>query len=80
MVVQRKLRQENATKPETKEFVYQCRHCQTVYEEATGDPVNDIAGGTRFNDLPEAYVCQLCESPKQDFVRREKNTLGLQAI
>jgi rubredoxin len=80
MVVQRKLRQENATKPEIKEFVYQCRHCQTVYEEVTGDPVNDIAGGTRFNDLPEGYVCQLCESPKRDFVRREKNMLGLQAI
>ena len=31
-----------------------------MYDEAAGDPDNGIAPGTRWEDLPEDFVCPLC--------------------
>lgn len=62
------------------EYVHQCRHCLTVYEETVGDLENGIAADTTFNLLPNNYTCSLCEAPKDDFVRIEKTRLGLQSI
>jgi rubredoxin len=47
--------------------VYQCAHCLTVYDESTGDPLQNILPGTPFSALPEHYCCSLCESPLTDF-------------
>lgn len=60
---------------ETPVLVYQCKHCQTVYDEAFGDPVNDIPARTSFARLPETYCCQMCEAPKTDFIEVDKNVL-----
>lgn len=47
--------------------IYQCKHCFTVYDEHYGDSENNIAPGTPFSQLPEAYHCPVCESSKSDF-------------
>ena len=66
---------------ETKnEFVYQCNDCLSVYDEITGEPDNNIAAGTMFSQLPEAYSCPVCESTKENFSKIEKSKLGLQTI
>ena len=64
----------------TIEYVYQCRHCLTVYDESIGDPVDGINAGTLFTELPQHYCCSLCEAPKDEFVRTEKSKLGLQPV
>jgi rubredoxin len=47
--------------------IYQCKHCFTVYDERYGDSENDIAPGTPFSQLREAYHCPVCESSKSEF-------------
>ena len=46
---------------------YICNICGWIYEEALGDPDNGIAPGTKFDDLPEDFVCPLCGVGKDDF-------------
>ncbi len=46
---------------------YRCIICGYVYDPAEGDPDNDIAPGTPFEDLPEDWVCPVCGAPKEDF-------------
>ncbi|WP_053978038.1 rubredoxin [Mangrovimonas xylaniphaga] len=47
--------------------VYQCKHCLTVYNEAYGDVTQDIQPKTTFEELPNEYVCSICDAPKGDF-------------
>jgi len=37
-----------------------CRHCNYIYSEQIGEPHNGIKPGTRFEDLPDSYVCPVC--------------------
>ena len=60
------------------EYVHQCIHCLSIYDHLAGEPENNLPAGTGFEHLPETYCCPLCESPKSDFRRIEKNTLALQ--
>lgn len=46
---------------------YVCSVCGYVYDEAKGIPDAGIAPGTRWADLPEAWVCPLCGAPKAEF-------------
>ena len=46
---------------------YECDPCGYVYAPAEGDPENDIAPGTAFEDLPEDWVCPVCGAGKEDF-------------
>lgn len=46
---------------------YTCLVCGYVYDEAEGDPANDIAPGTRWDELPEDWVCPECGASKEDF-------------
>ena len=46
---------------------WQCRTCSDIYDEALGLPEYGIAPGTRFEDLPNDWVCPLCGTPKSDF-------------
>ena len=47
---------------------YVCPTCGYVYDPAVGDPDNDIAPGTAFEDLPDSWACPLCGVPKSEFV------------
>ena len=48
-----------------KKFVFTV--CGYVYDPEVGDPENDIAPGTPFEQLPEDWVCPLCGVGKEDF-------------
>jgi rubredoxin len=58
--------------------LYQCKHCGTVYDEETGEPENLIQQGTSFSDLPESYLCPLCESAKTTFISVPRSSLLVQ--
>lgn len=46
---------------------YVCDVCGWVYDEAKGDPDNGIAAGTRFEELPEDFLCPVCKVGKDNF-------------
>lgn len=46
---------------------YVCDVCGWVYDEETGYPEGGIAPGTKFEDLPEDFICPLCQMGKQFF-------------
>ncbi len=46
---------------------YVCNICGWVYDEAEGLPDEGISPGTKFEDLPEDFVCPLCGVGKDDF-------------
>lgn len=46
---------------------YICLVCGYVYDEDEGDPVNDIAPGTKWDELPEDWVCPECSASKDEF-------------
>lgn len=72
-----KVRKESITRNDKKEYVYQCKHCLSVYDEVSHD-----AGKTSVpaDELPVEYVCPLCDSPASDFIKTEKKILGLQPV
>jgi len=46
---------------------YTCLVCGYVYDEELGDPDNGVAPGTKWEDLPEDWVCPLCGADKGSF-------------
>ena len=46
---------------------YSCDVCGWEYDEAVGAPDCGIAPGTKFEDLPEDFVCPLCGVGKDQF-------------
>ena len=46
---------------------YRCTVCDHVYDEAEGDPDNGVAAGTKWEDLPEDWVCPVCGAGKDEF-------------
>ena len=46
---------------------YICVNCGYVYDPAKGDPLNNVAAGTAFADLPEEWVCPMCYASKDQF-------------
>lgn len=44
---------------------YLCSICSYVYDEKRGEPHRGIKAGTKFEDLPDDYVCPVCaQDPK----------------
>ena len=46
---------------------YKCEVCGYIYDPAVGDPDNGIAPGTAFEDLPDDWVCPLCQEGTEVF-------------
>jgi rubredoxin len=46
---------------------YICANCGYIYDPEAGDPMNTIPPETRFEDLPEAWVCPMCYATKDQF-------------
>mgnify|MGYP003457395487 FL=1 len=44
-----------------------CIVCGYVYDEAVGDLDSGIAPGTKFEDLPDDWVCPVCGVSKDQF-------------
>jgi rubredoxin len=57
---------DTATETEPK---WVCRVCGWVYDEAEGDPDSGIPPGTKFEDIPDDWMCPECCVTKDDFVR-----------
>ena len=51
---------------------YACEYCDYIYDPELGDPENDIAPGTSFEDLPDDWVCPDCGVGKEEFVPVEE--------
>lgn len=47
---------------------YKCMNCNTIYDEALGNPENGVVPGTRWEDVPDDWVCPECGSEKRDFM------------
>lgn len=47
---------------------WQCTVCGEIYNEATGLPECGIPPGTRFEDIPDDWICASCGSPKSAYV------------
>ena len=50
---------------------YVCNVCGWIYDEQLGDADNGIQADTKFEDLPEDFVCPLCGVGKEDFSEEE---------
>ena len=46
---------------------YMCAVCGFVYSEADGLPEEGFAPGTRWEDIPDHWVCPECGAGKDDF-------------
>ena len=46
---------------------YVCTVCGWVYDPQSGDPANDVAAGTVFEDLPGDWLCPICGVGKDQF-------------
>jgi rubredoxin len=46
---------------------YRCTICGYVYDPEKGDPENGVKPGTRFEDLPNDWVCPVCGAEKDMF-------------
>ena len=46
---------------------YVCSLCGYVYDPEVGDPDGGIAPGTKFEDIPDDWVCPLCGATKDMF-------------
>ncbi len=44
-----------------------CMVCGYIYDEAAGDPDSGIAPGTKWEDVPENWICPVCGASKADF-------------
>lgn len=50
---------------------YRCTICNYIYDEAAGDEANGIAPGTKWEDLPEDYICPICSVGKDQFEKED---------
>jgi rubredoxin---NAD+ reductase len=46
---------------------WECIVCGWVYDETVGDPDSGIAPGTKWEDIPEDWLCPDCGVGKEDF-------------
>lgn len=44
-----------------------CNVCDWVYEEKEGAPKEEIAPGTKWEDIPQDWVCPICGISKDQF-------------
>ena len=44
-----------------------CKLCGYAYDPAKGDPTQNIAPGTAFEDLPDSWSCPDCGVGKEEF-------------
>jgi len=50
---------------------YVCDVCGYEYDEVSGDPDNGIDPGTKWEDLPDDFVCPVCGVGKDEFSKTE---------
>ena len=53
---------------------YMCKVCEYVYDPDKGDDIHGIKKGTRFLDIPDDWVCPVCNKSKTFFRPMEVGT------
>jgi len=48
---------------------WKCTICGYIYDPAVGDTEHGINPGTKFENLPDDWVCPECGAPKDQFDR-----------
>ncbi len=48
-----------------------CTVCGYIYDPDIGDPDNDVLAGTKFEDIPDDWVCPECGVGKDQFEKIE---------
>jgi len=46
---------------------FECIVCAYIYDEEKGDPDNGVKAGTKFEDVPDDWVCPECAVGKDQF-------------
>ncbi|CAK7080918.1 MAG: Crotonobetainyl-CoA reductase [Eubacterium sp.] len=67
-----KIKRPKAPKPTPVGPTYICGGCGYEYNPDLGDPENDIAPGTLFENVPDDWVCPLCGAEKSEFIIAKK--------
>jgi rubredoxin len=49
---------------------YECGVCGYVYDPAKGDPDGGIKPGTKWEDIPDDWVCPVCGAGKDAFTKK----------
>jgi len=56
---------ENGKENALQKFI--CGDCDYIYDPEKGDPTQNVAPGTAFDDLPDTWECPECGAPKSEF-------------
>jgi rubredoxin len=46
---------------------WRCKVCNYIYDPEMGDSASGIKVGIAFENLPEDWVCPVCNAPKTEF-------------
>jgi rubredoxin len=46
---------------------WKCQICGYIYDPTEGDLKSDVMPGTKFEDLPDDWVCPECGASKDEF-------------
>jgi rubredoxin-NAD+ reductase len=49
---------------------YKCDICGWVYDEVDGAEEHDIAPNTKWNNIPDDFLCPLCGADKDQFSKK----------
>jgi rubredoxin---NAD+ reductase len=47
---------------------YECIVCGYIYDESMGDPDQGVEKGTKWEDVPDDWLCADCGVGKEDFM------------
>ena len=56
---------------------YICMICGYIYDEEKGIPDKNIAPGTKWEELPEDWICPVCKATKSDFKLLDQEINGV---
>ena len=51
---------------------YKCTACDYIYDEEKGDSASDVEPDTKWEDVPEDFVCPVCGVGKDMFEKIEE--------
>ncbi|MCL2643292.1 MAG: rubredoxin [Candidatus Bathyarchaeota archaeon] len=55
---------------------FTCSICGYVYDESAGSVENSVVSGTKWETIPDSFVCPVCGAPKTAFTPYEKNPVN----
>lgn len=59
---------ESGTAGQQDAATWMCVLCAWIYDEAQGDPAGGVPPGTRWEDVPDTWICPDCGVGKNEFV------------